>query len=388
VTLGQASPGEPRLYDARRRADWPTCFDDGVADAGEGAVARGAERYADEAELVAAARAGDEAAYERLVRDHRRQLLAHCYRMLGSTHDAEDALQETLVNAWRGLDGFEGRSSVRSWLYRIATNACLRQISRRPRRLLTPDYTGARHDTADLGEIVTGPVWLEPWPDELVADDVEAGPEARYVRKESVELAFVAALQHLPGTQRAVLVMRDVLAFSAAETAQVLDTSAVSVNSALQRARKSLEQRVPGPSQDVERGVLGNDGEQQLVEAFVDAWERADLDALLGLLRGDATFTMPPLPAWFDGRADVGRFLAERVFETSWRLRPLEVNGQLGFACYLEQNGESGFTLGAINVVSLRAGAIASITGFLDPRSHEPFRLPQQLASEIPRSDR
>jgi RNA polymerase sigma-70 factor (TIGR02960 family) len=351
-----------------------------VAPGDRSASTSGLETSSEQSELVAAAQAGDDTAYERLVAGHQRELLAHCYRMLGSTHDAEDALQETLVNAWRGMERFEGRSSLRSWLYRIATNACLRQISRRPRRLLTPDLTGPRSDPHDLGEIVTGPVWLEPWPDsELASDDVEADPEARYVRRESVELAFVAALQHLPGTQRAVLVLRDVLAFSAAETAEILDTTTISVNSALQRARTSLDHRITGPSQDVELGVLGNDGERELVEAFVDAWERADVDALLALLSEDARFTMPPLPAWFDGRAGVRRFFAERVFETPWRLIPLRANGQLGFACYVRETGASDFTLGAINVLTIRGGKVAAITGFLDPECQRCFDLPGLL---------
>jgi RNA polymerase sigma-70 factor (TIGR02960 family) len=295
--------------------------------------------------------------FEELVAAHRGELLAHCYRMLGSRQDAEDALQESLLGAWRGLSGFEGRSSPRAWLYRIATNACLRLISRRPPRLLSPDHGPPRVDSADLGEPVEGPVWLEPW--------LEDDPEQAYLKRESVELAFVAALQHLPGTQRAVLILREVLEFSAAETAEILDTTVASINSALQRARHAVEQRVPERTQQAELDALGEDGRRELVQAFTDAWERADLSALLELLTEDARFSMPPLPAWFDGRENVGRFFADRVFATPWRLVPLRVNGQLGFACYQLQ-GEQ-FELGAINALTVRDGRIAEITGFLDP---------------------
>jgi RNA polymerase sigma-70 factor (ECF subfamily) len=201
-------------------------------------------------------------------------------------------------------------------------------------------------------------VWLEPW--------VEEDPEADYVRREDLELAFVAALQHLPGTQRAVLIMREVLDFSAAEVAAMLDTSTASVNSALQRARQAVDERVPDTTQQAEVAALGVDGRRELVEAFVSAWESADLPALLELLAEDAKFMMPPLPAWFDGRDNVGRFFAERVFATPWRLEPRSVNGQLGFACYILEPGADDYTLGAINALSLREGRIVQIVGFLD----------------------
>jgi RNA polymerase sigma-70 factor (TIGR02960 family) len=231
----------------------------------------------------------------------------------------EDAVQEALLAAWRGLPGFEGRSSLRNWLYQVATSVCLRLGSRRPRRLLSFDHGPARSDPHDLGEPLTGPVWLEPWPDELATDD-EPDPAAAYLRRERVELAFVAALQHLPATQRAVLILREVLGFTAAEVAGILDTTPSAVNSALQRARATVRQRMPARSQQAELAALGPGGRRALVEAFVTAWERADVPALLDLLVEDARFTMPPLPAWFDGREDVGRFLAERVFATPWRL--------------------------------------------------------------------
>jgi RNA polymerase sigma-70 factor (TIGR02960 family) len=330
-----------------------------------------------EERLLADARRGDEAAFELLVERHRGDLYAHCYRMLGSVQDAEDAVQESLLAAWRGLRSFEGRSSLRTWLFRVATNACLRLSSRRPRRMLSFDHGPARSDPRDLGEPVTGPVWLEPWPEELPTDD-QPDPAAAYLRRESVELAFVAALQHLPGTQRAVLILREVLGFTAAEVAGILDTTLASVNSALQRARATVAQRVPPRTQQAELAALGPGGRRRLVEAFVTAWERADVAALLALLAEDARFTMPPLPAWFDGREDVGRFLAQRMFARPWRLVPTAANGQPAFACY-QGDGER-FRLGAVNVLSLRDGQIRWIAGFLDPQVLSRFSVPPELS--------
>ncbi len=338
-----------------------------------------------EQELLASARKGDQGAFERLMASYRGELYAHCYRMLGSVQDAEDALQESLLGAWRGLAGFEGRSSLRSWLYRISTNACLRLIGRRPPRMLSVDRYPPLRDPGDLGEPVSGPVWLEPWPDEVAggADMGASDPATRYLRRESVELAFVAALQHLPGTQRAVLILRDVLEFPAAEVARLLDTTPASVNSALQRARKAVEERVPRTSQQAELDaldVVGAGGRRELVDALVSAWERADVPALLNLLAEDARFLMPPLPAWFDGREDIGRFVTERMFAIPWRLVPIRANGQLALACYQGEAGGDRFRLGVIAVFSVRAGRIVQIVGFLDPALHRYFGLAEELA--------
>lgn len=229
--------------------------------------------------------------------------------MLGSVSEADDALQEAVLAAWRGITTFQGRSTLRAWLYRVSTNSCLRLISQRPRRLRSIDYGPLRQSTRDLGDPVAGPIWLEPWLDET-EDEHERDPAARYLERESIELAFVAALQHLPGTQRAVLVLRDVLEYSADETADMLDTTAVAVNSALQRARKTLAARRTARSEQAELDALGTEGQRQLVQAFISAWTRADLEALLRLLTDDVRFTMPPLPAWFDGAA--------RSATTSW----------------------------------------------------------------------
>src|SRR5262245_43315947 len=242
---------------------------------------------ATESALVVASRRGDESAFARLVRDHRRELFAHCYRMLGSIQDAEDALQESLLAAWKGLEGFDGRSSLRTWLYTVTTHACIRLASRRSPRLLSFDRGPAHTDTGDLGEPVLGPVWLEPWPEDVPSDE-GSDPESAYVRRESVEIAFVAAMQHLPERQRAVLILREVLGFSAAEVASILDTTSASVNSALQRARSVVRERVSGRSQQAELAALGPDGRRALVDALVTAWERADVPALLDLMTEDA----------------------------------------------------------------------------------------------------
>ena len=327
------------------------------------------ETQLSEMELLEAAQRGDRDAFDRLVRPYHRELHAHCYRMLGAVHDAEDALQDALLGAWRGLSGFEGRASVRSWLYRIATNACLRLIRERPRRIVSEEYRPATSEVTELGDPVFDEAWLEPYP---------IDPQASFELRESVELAFVAALQHLPGTQRAVLILREVLAFSAAEVAEALDTTVASVNSALQRARRSLEDRVPPQSQQATLQVLGEQAQRELVEQFVAAWERADVPALLDMLVEDARLTMPPLPAWFHGLADIGRFLRERVFATPWRLVPVRANGQLAVAAY-QGTPNGGFQLGSLTVLTLHGDKIAHLTHFLDPAMFDSFKLSEKI---------
>src|SRR4051794_11874937 len=239
-------------------------------------------------DTLAAAKRGDEGAFERLVGPFRGELHAHCYRMLGSLHDAEDALQEALLRAWRGLGRFEGRSSLRSWLYTIATNTCLNAIARRPKRVLPIDYGPAYDPHRPPGEPVVESVWIEPYPDEMLGlEDGYAAPEARYEQREGVELAFVAALQHLPANQRAALILREVLGFSAKECAEMLDTSVASVNSALQRARAAVEERVPEQSQQENLRQLGDDELRGLVDRYVDIWERQDVEAFALMLAED-----------------------------------------------------------------------------------------------------
>jgi RNA polymerase sigma-70 factor (TIGR02960 family) len=328
----------------------------------------------EEADWLSRARAGDTAAFDRLIAPRRRQLHAHCYRMLGSPFDADEALQETLLAAWRGLAGFEARSALGTWLYRIATHVCLRLISQRPRRITSADYGAPLQATAELGEVVAGPVWLEPLPD---ADSIgsEEDPAAALQRRESVALAFVAALQHLPGTQRAVLLLREVLEYSAAEVAEMLGTTVGSVNSALQRAQKTLKERTPPRTAQ----QLDGQGQDGLLQRFVSAWERRDIAAMASLLAEDARFTMPPLPAWFSGRRFALMFFAERVFQTPWRLQPLRGNGQPGFACYMQPTGNHHFRPGGVVLLTLRDGLIHSIDSFIDPAVCRRFGMLDEL---------
>ena len=275
-------------------------------------------------ELLAAARGGDEDAFRRLLEPYRGELHAHCYRMLGSVHDAEDALQDASLRAWRGLPKFEGRSSLRSWLYTIATNTCLNQIARRPKRVLPIDYGPAADPHGGPGEPVVESVWVEPYPDETLAlEDGPASPEARYEQREGVELAFIAALQLLRPNQRAVLILREVLGFSAQEVADSLDTSTASVNSALQRARKTVEERMPEQSQQATLRSLGDDALSGLVDRYVEAWEQNDFETVIEMLAEDATFAMPPLATWFGGTDEIRIFLEGWPLSGAWRWRPL-----------------------------------------------------------------
>jgi RNA polymerase sigma-70 factor, ECF subfamily len=337
---------------------------------------------ASEADLLEAARRGDDDAFGRLAGPYRGELHAHCYRMLGSAADAEDALQETLLRAWRGLPRFEGRSSVRSWLYKIATNACLRAIERRPRRVLPVDYGAAADPHDDPGEPVTEAVWLEPYPDERLGPGSGlASPEARYEQREGVELAFIAALQHLPARQRAVLILRDVLGFSARETAAALETTPVSVDSALQRAHKTVDQRLPEQSQQATLRSLSDDALRQVAQRYVAAWERNDVGAVVAMLAEDAKLAMPPLPAWYLGRERVGIFLGAGPMSgaTRWRLIPARANAQLAFGLYAWDDGTQTFLPRAVDVLTLRGGQIREITAFLTPDAFPGFGLPASL---------
>jgi RNA polymerase sigma-70 factor, ECF subfamily len=332
--------------------------------------------------LLDAARSGDQDAFAALVELHRRELHAHCYRMLGSVHDAEDALQDALVRAWRGLSGFEGRSSFRSWLYTIATNACLKAIERRPKRVLPIDYAGPADPHDDPGAPLIESVWIEPYPDaQLGLQGGLAGPEARYEQRESVELAFIAALQHLPARQRAVLILRDVLGFSGAEVAEALDMTSTSVYSALQRAHKAVDERLPERSQQATLRALGNDRLRELVNGFVAAWERNDVDAVVGLLAEDAAMTMPPTPTWFRGRASVASFLARwpLVPERRWRSFQGQANGQPAIGFYIWRDEAQAFIAHGINVLTFDGDAIGEITAFLDADAFGSFGMPDSI---------
>jgi RNA polymerase sigma-70 factor, ECF subfamily len=320
----------------------------------------------------------DEDAYRRTIEPHRAELRAHCYRMLGSAHDAEDALQDALLRAWRGLPKFEGRSSLRSWLYTITTNACLNYIARRPKRVLPIDYAAAGDPHVEVGEPLVESVWVEPYPDErLGVEDGYAAPEARYERRESVELAFIAALQHLPANQRAVLILREVLGFSAKEVAASLDTSVASVNSALQRARATVEARLPAQSQQATLRTLGDERVRELVNGYVEAWERGDVDAVVGMLAEEASFSMPPNAMWFRGREAIRAFLPRGPLAMPRRFIPVRANGQLAFGTYREEDGA--FVGNAIHVITLRGEEITDTVAFLTPRMLPAFGLPERL---------
>ena len=293
------------------------------------------------------------------------ELRAHCYRMLGSVQDAEDAVQEALVRAWKGIDRFEGRSSLRSWLYSIATNTALDIARHRSRREVAVDLGSPARDGAELDAPVTDWHWLEPYPDQWLGPCREPSPEARYEQREAVELAFVAAIQHLPPLQRAVLVLREVAGFSAAETAGLLDTSVASVTSALQRARVLVRTRLPADSQQATLRMLGDQRLQDIVAEYADAMERGDIDALAGMLTEDVTWSMPPIPTWFRGLESVRDFLVTYPLTDRWKHRPARANGQVAVAGYVYDEESGRFLPAAIDVLTLRGDMIAGVTGFL-----------------------
>jgi RNA polymerase sigma-70 factor, ECF subfamily len=349
----------------------------------------GQTKTAAEDQILEAARRGDESAYASLVELYRGELQAHCYRMLGSVHDAEDAMQDALLRAWKALPRFEGRSSLRSWLYRIATNTCLDIIGKRPKRVLPVDYGPPTDPHDGPGDPVVESVWVEPYPDELLPDDLAAGPEARYEQRESVELAFIASLQLLPATQRAALVLREVLGFSAKETAAALDTSVASVNSALQRARATLESRLPERSQQETLRALGDEEVTKTVERYMAAWERNDVDTVVGMLAEDATFAMPPLASWFGPRDRIAEFLAYSPMSGAWRWRPLRVraNGQEALAFYAWDEDEGCYMPFALNVLTFDGERISDVTAFIarsgDGASREEIlRMPEREYDE------
>jgi RNA polymerase sigma-70 factor, ECF subfamily len=341
--------------------------------------------------LLQAARAGDDDAYARLVDVHRGELHAHCYRMLGSVHDAEDALQEALLRAWRALPRFERRSSLRSWLYRIATNTCLDTIGKRPKRVLPIDYGPPGDPHAGPGPPLVESVWVEPYPDEQIGlADGRAAPEARYELRESVELAFIAALQLLPPRQRAVLICREVLGFSAAEVAETLDTTVASVNSALQRARKAVDERLPERSQQETLRAVGDARLRELVETYVDAWQRGDVEAIVSMLAEDAVIAMPPMASWYRGDG-VRVFLTEwafsgRLYNAEGRRRvrviPTRASGQPAFGTYSWDPEQACHRPTVIQVLTLDGGRIAEITGFVDPAAFARFGLPDRLPAD------
>lgn len=336
--------------------------------------------------MTTASLPGNGPAFDRLVAAHQPALLAHCYRMTGSLHDAEDALQETLVRAWRALDSFEGRSSLRTWLFRIATNASLRVLEQRRRRVLPVDYGPAWDPHGPVGAAVDEATWVTPFP----GSPPDLSPAARYESRESVELAFVAALQALPGRQRAVLLLRDVLGFSAAETAEALESSLASVNSALNRARRTMASGERDGERDGAPDALPvvGPGDRELVARFVAAWVDHDVAGLVALLAADVEMTMPPMPMWFRGVTDVEAFLRSAPLSgrLQWQAREVEANGQAGFALYSRHPGPAvgpaaseGWQAHSLNLLRLSADRVSRFDAFLTPDLFPAFGLAPAL---------
>ena len=331
-------------------------------------------------ELLARARAGDGDAFRELVEPFRRELQVHCYRILGSVQDAEDLLQETLLAAWRGIGGFEERASVRTWLYRIATNRCLNMLRAGARR---PYDSAAYRPAVPMPEPTrrrSEPSWLEPYPDVLLDElpDQLPGPEARYESRESVSLAFLTALQELPPRQRVVLVLRDVLGFRAAEVARMVDLSENAVTSALNRARAAVKAELP----DRENAPVPSSAqERRLVHDFVRAFEAGDTDAVVALLSDDARLSMPPLPLEYHGLEAVREFLAKVALRSGMRhvLVPTRANGQPAFGCYLRDPRTPVLHAHGVLVLSLAGDQITAITRFTDNSLLAMFGLPRSL---------
>jgi RNA polymerase sigma-70 factor (ECF subfamily) len=337
----------------------------------------------DERATLEAAVGGDEAAFRDLVEPYRAGLHAHCYQMLASIEDAEDALQDALLKAWKGLGQFEGRSSIRTWLYSIATRSALDITARRPMRML-PLEGGWEMDTVEWGQPLTETLWIEPYPaDQLGLASGLASPEARVELRESVELAFIAAVQHLAPRQRATLLLREVLGFSAQETAEMLGTTSTAVNSALERARSAVALRCPDPSQQVTLRSLGDARIQDLVTRYMDTLERADLEGLLGLLVEDASWAMPPTPEFFRGHAAITEFMQDDgPFTVRWRHMPARANGQVAVGCYLWNETAGKYIGEVIDVLTLRGPKISAVTAFGPPAIFPKFGLPLNLPAE------
>lgn len=321
---------------------------------------------------LARARAGDNDAFSELTAPYRRELHVHCYRILGSVQDAEDLLQETLLSAWQALDRFDGRS-LRAWLYRIATNRCLnylRDTSRRPKVTNMPEFSGASPSDE--------PWWLEPYPDALM-DDIALAPEARYDARESIALSFVSGLQRLPTQQRAALVLRDVMGFSASEIAEMLDSTPASVNSALQRARARVEQLEPPDGVPRAR----SEHEARVVDQFVESFQRGDLEGVIALLSEDAKFTMPPEPVEFRGPRAIAEFLRSRGFwGQGLKLVPTRANNQPAYGYYLPDPNANIHRASGILVLSVRADRISAMTRFGDRSLLARFGLPRTMPSD------
>ncbi|WP_028935267.1 RNA polymerase subunit sigma-70 [Pseudonocardia spinosispora] len=325
----------------------------------------------------------DDTAFAELVERHRAELHLHCYRMLGSIQDAEDLVQETFLRAWSKRATFEGRSTLRAWLYGIATHACLDALRRRPRRVVPPQVSGPA-DPRVKPSPATDLAWLEPYPDRLLENVVAAGvdPEARLIRREATELAFLAAIQYLPPRQRAVLILRDVVEWSAKDTARSLDTTVVSVNSALQRARETLRGRWVAHEADRHAITLISEAERSLLKQMVDAWERTDAAAVAALLGADARLVMPPTPSWYDGREAIETFLSRYAFSAGMRGRMRAVatsaNRQPAAGVYIRDD-QGRYQPFALLVLTVSAEVVTEMNLFHLPRLFPVCGLPEVL---------
>ncbi len=332
---------------------------------------------------LAAARAGDPHEFSRLTEPHRRELQVHCYRLLGSLHDAEDLVQETFLRAWRRLETFEGRAPLRAWLYKIATNACLDELDKRPRRGLPSAAQPAADPRTPVEPPLIEPIWLEPIPDEWLAD-FEPGPETHYTARESISLAFVAALQALPPRQRAVLILSDVLDWRAREIADLLGLTVSAANSALHRARTTLVKHYHARGTEAV-APLADDRLSALLNRYVQAWETADVAGLVALLKEDAAFTMPPSPSWYRGQADIRLCLATTIFageaKGRWRLRPARANAQPAFGLYQRDEASGAYRVFGLQVLHWEGEHLREVTTFLNPALFPYFGLPATLSA-------
>ncbi len=326
--------------------------------------------------------------FSAITEPHRRELFLHCYRMLGSLQDAEDLVQEALLRAWQRRNTYAGRATVRAWLYKIATNLCLDALTQRKRRTLPV----ALHTAADLDDPIPSdvnePIWLEPFPDALLAP-AEAMPEARLVRRERIDLAFLLLLQQLPPRQRAVLLLRDVLEWQAGEVAQLLELTVPAVKSLLFRARQTLAEQATDDKTVTAASITQSDVvTQALLQRYTTAWEEADIAGLVALLKEDATFSMPPIPAWYRGRQTIAGLVAKTIFrgpaQGRWRLQPTRANGQPAFGLYRmgaqQPDGTVSYQAYGIQVVTVFGSYIADITTFRVSSLFPQFGLPSQLS--------
>jgi RNA polymerase sigma-70 factor (ECF subfamily) len=344
----------------------------------------------EELDRLEAARRGDSQQFGELTEPYRRELQVHCYRILGSLHEAEDMVQETMLKAWKRLETYEGRASFRAWLYKIATNTCLDYLDQqRSRRLLPMESIPASDPNQQILPPTREITWLEPFPDEWLSDKTATNPEARYSDSESISLSFLTALQVLPPRQRAVLILRDVLDFSAIETAEVLEITVSSTNSALHRARTTLSQRYHGKTPEGASASPTDEKMKSLLDRFVHAWETADVEGLVALLKRDAILAMPPSPSWYKGREAVRIFVATTIFADGgmfggkashrWRLIPTRANASPAFVIYQRVN-ETEYQAFGMHVLDLDLDGVTQIISFIDPSLPSRFGLPETIS--------